>query len=38
MKRSAEHDDLSLLPHLTANEKEALRRAGARHHPRRSPR
>jgi hypothetical protein len=28
MKWSAEHDDLSLLPHLTATEKGALRRAG----------
>ncbi len=28
MKWSAEHDDLSLLPHLGANEKTALRRCG----------
>jgi hypothetical protein len=28
MKWSAEHDDLSLLPHLTANDKTALRRCG----------
>jgi len=28
MKWSAEHDDLSLLPHLTAQEKTALRRTG----------
>jgi hypothetical protein len=30
MKWSAERDDLSLLPHLTALDKEALRRAGVR--------
>ena len=28
MKWSAEHDDLSLLPHLTAQDKGALQRAG----------
>ena len=28
MKRSAEHDDLSLIPHLTAQDKSALCRAG----------
>ncbi len=28
MKWSAEHDDLSLLPHLTAREKQIVRRAG----------
>ncbi len=30
MKWSAEHEDLSLLPHLSGIEKEALRRAGVR--------
>ncbi len=30
MKWSAERDDLSLLPHLTANDKNVLRRAGLR--------